>query len=131
MGNLNHHNILWKDYTAELKQSRKFLECTVDNFLAQMIKKLTKGSALLDLRIVTNKELVRNLKARGSFGPREIVAFVILKRGNKAKQGSRRPGGFSRVTFSQTVNDPSQYVGNQVKVTGHPHGGTRIESGMY
>lgn len=81
-----------RDKTEELKRSGRFLECIDDNFLAQVIEKLMKGGVLLDLRIITNDELVRNVKAGGSLGPREMVVSVILKRGNKAKEGSRRAG---------------------------------------
>lgn len=54
-----------------------------------MIKKLMKGGALLDLRITTNTKLVRNVKAGNSLGPREMIEFIILGCGNKAKEGFR------------------------------------------
>lgn len=92
MGNLNTTNICRKDNTAELKQSGRFLECIDDNFLAQVIEKMMKGGAFLDLKIITNDELVRNVKAGGSLGPREMVVFVILKGGNREKERSRRAG---------------------------------------
>lgn len=74
------------------KQCRRFLECINEDFLAQVIEKLMKGGTLLDLSIITNDELVRNVKAGGSLGPRETVAFVTPKGGNKAKEGSRKAG---------------------------------------
>ena len=33
MGDFNHPNICWRDNTAGHKQSRRFLQCTDDNFL--------------------------------------------------------------------------------------------------
>ncbi|GAB0186320.1 hypothetical protein GRJ2_001097300 [Grus japonensis] len=42
MGDLNHPDICWKDNTAGLKQSRKFLEQINGNFLAWVIEEPTK-----------------------------------------------------------------------------------------
>ena len=35
MGDSIHPNICWKDNTAVVKQSKRFLECTDNNFLTQ------------------------------------------------------------------------------------------------
>lgn len=48
-------------------------------------QEVDKRSALLDLRILTNDELIRNMKTAGSLSPRKMVVFVTLKREKKAK----------------------------------------------
>lgn len=58
----NHPSRCWRNNTEGHKQSRRYLECTEDNFLAQVTEKPTRKGALLDL-VLTNKEgLVRDVK---------------------------------------------------------------------
>ena len=46
------------------KQSRRFLECSDDNFLLQVIEEATRRGAVLDV-VLTNKEgLVGNVKLK-------------------------------------------------------------------
>lgn len=42
MGDFNHPNICQKDKTAEHKQSRRFLECTDDNFVVAIKESTSK-----------------------------------------------------------------------------------------
>lgn len=49
-----------------------------------MIKKLMKGDALLHLRFIAIKELIKNVKAVGSLGPRETLEFMILGGGTNS-----------------------------------------------
>lgn len=51
-----------------LRQSGRFLECTDDNFLLQMIKEPMRRGALLGLILTNKKGLVRNVKIKGSLG---------------------------------------------------------------
>ncbi|GAB0209762.1 hypothetical protein GRJ2_003441900 [Grus japonensis] len=81
MGDFNHPNICWRGNTAGHKQSRKFLECTDDNFLLQVTEEPTRRDAMLDL-VLTNKEgLVGDVKLKGSLGcsDHEMVEFRILR----------------------------------------------------
>ncbi|GAB0208629.1 hypothetical protein GRJ2_003328600 [Grus japonensis] len=81
MGDFNHPDICWRGNAAEHKQSRKFLECTDDNFLLQVIEEPTRRGAMLDL-VLTNKEgLVGDVKLKGSLGcsDHEMVEFRILR----------------------------------------------------
>lgn len=48
-GALNHPDICWRENRPEHRQARRFLECTDENFLTQMIKEKKEGEALLDL----------------------------------------------------------------------------------
>jgi len=47
MEDFNHPNICWRDNTAGRKQSRRFLECTDDNFFLQVIEEPTRRGAML------------------------------------------------------------------------------------
>ncbi|GAB0183842.1 hypothetical protein GRJ2_000849500 [Grus japonensis] len=81
MGDFSHPNIYWKDNTAGLKHSRRFLECVDDGFLRQVIQEPMRRGAMLDL-VLTNKEgLVGNVKLKGSRGcsDHEIMKFKILR----------------------------------------------------
>ncbi|GAB0204465.1 hypothetical protein GRJ2_002912100 [Grus japonensis] len=81
MGDFNHPDICWRGNTAEHKQSRKFLECSDDNFLHQVIEEPMRRGAMLDL-VLTNKErLVEDVKLKGSFGcnDHEMVEFMIFR----------------------------------------------------
>jgi len=55
MGDFNHPDISWEDYTARQAQSRRFLQSIDDNFLMQVVEKTTRKGALLDL-VLPNKE---------------------------------------------------------------------------
>ncbi|GAB0182896.1 hypothetical protein GRJ2_000754900 [Grus japonensis] len=79
MEDFSHPDTCWRDNTAGHKQSRRFLECTDDNFLLQVIEEPTRRGAMLDL-VLTNKEgLVGNVKLKGSLGcsDQEMVEFKI------------------------------------------------------
>jgi len=52
-GDFNHPKICWRDNTAGLNQSRRFLECIDDNFLLQEIEEPTRRCAVLDI-VLTN-----------------------------------------------------------------------------
>ncbi|GAB0209793.1 hypothetical protein GRJ2_003445000 [Grus japonensis] len=81
MGDFNHPDICWRGNTAGHKQSRKFLECTDDNFLLQVTEEPTRRDAMLDL-VLTNKEgLVGDVKLKGSLGcsDHEMVELNILR----------------------------------------------------
>ncbi|GAB0209788.1 hypothetical protein GRJ2_003444500 [Grus japonensis] len=87
MGDFNHPDICWRGNTAECKQSRKFLECTDDNFLLQVTEEPTRRGAMLDL-ILTNKEgLVGDVKLKGGLGcsDHEMVEFRILRAARRAR----------------------------------------------
>lgn len=43
MGSFNNPNIFWKNNASEHKQYRRFLECSDDNFWAQLIGDLMRG----------------------------------------------------------------------------------------
>ena len=55
MGDSNYSDICWKAYSASHPQSRRFLQCTDDNFVMQMVDEPTRRGSLLDF-VLTNKE---------------------------------------------------------------------------
>ncbi|GAB0208651.1 hypothetical protein GRJ2_003330800 [Grus japonensis] len=81
MGDFNHPDICWRGNAAEHKQSRKFLECTDDNFLLQVIEEPTRRGAMLDLVLANKEGLVGDVKLKGSLGcsDHEMVEFKILR----------------------------------------------------
>ena len=62
------------------KLSITFLECIEDCFLLQMLDMLTRNSALLDLLLTNQQDLLDNITTNGSFGysDHNIVEFKIL-----------------------------------------------------
>lgn len=87
MWNINNSNISWKGSTAGHRQSRRSLESTGGNILTQVIKKLMRGDALLNLIFTNKKELVGDGEAMGGLGcsDYEMVEFRILRAENRAK----------------------------------------------
>lgn len=67
----------WHLNTAESKQSKRFLECMEDNFLTQLLRELTRGSAQLDLLFMIRKGLVGDVVVRDQLGhsDQEIIVF--------------------------------------------------------
>lgn len=51
MGDFKHPDICWRDKTPGHKQSRKFLECTDESFLLQVIGEPMSRGGLLDLML--------------------------------------------------------------------------------
>ncbi|PKU30494.1 rna-directed dna polymerase from mobile element jockey-like [Limosa lapponica baueri] len=81
MGDFNLPDVYWKDNTAERKQSRRFLECVEDNFLAQLMLNMpTRISALLHLLLANQEDLLDNITTNVSLGysDHNIVDFKIL-----------------------------------------------------
>jgi len=81
MGDFSHPDICWRDNTAGHRQARRFLECTDDHFLLQVIEEPMTRGAMLDL-VLTNKEgLVGNVKVKGRLGcsDHKMVHFKILR----------------------------------------------------
>ncbi|PKU48463.1 glycerol kinase [Limosa lapponica baueri] len=68
VGDFNYPGICWKDYTARNIQSERFLQCTDDNFLTQLVEEPTGREALLDLVLTNKEELVEDIKVEGNLG---------------------------------------------------------------
>ena len=100
MGDFNNPDICWRDNTAGHKQSRRFLECTVDNFVLQVTEEPTRRGALLDLLLTNRKGFAGNVKVKGSFdcSDREMVEFRMLKGGRRIKS-KLTALGFRRADF--------------------------------
>ncbi|PKU47503.1 hypothetical protein llap_2145 [Limosa lapponica baueri] len=68
VGDFNYPDICWKGYTARNIQSKRFLQCTDDNFLTQLVEEPSRREALLD-PVLTNEEgLVEDIKVEGNLG---------------------------------------------------------------
>jgi len=81
LGDFNHPNICWKSSTAKGRLSRRFLECTEDNFLSQVINTSTRRDAILDLMLTNASELIGAVKTGGSLGRSDhaLVGFIALR----------------------------------------------------
>lgn len=76
LGNSINLIICWGNSTAGHKQSRRFLDCTVDNFLLQVIEEPIRGGAMLD-HLPARRNV--NLKGRLGYSDHEKVKFQILR----------------------------------------------------
>lgn len=87
MENFNHSNISWKSSTARHRRSRRSLDCADGNFLTEVIKKLMRADALLNLILANKEELVRDVEAGGGLGcsGHEMMESRILRVQNRAK----------------------------------------------
>jgi len=60
--------IVWKNCQIQNKETKRFLQSIDDNFLTQVVEKLTRRGVLLVL-VLTNKEgVVEDVKTGGSLG---------------------------------------------------------------
>jgi len=77
----NHPDICWKSSTGRCRQSRRFLECTEDNFLVQVIDTPTREDTILDLMLTNTSELIGDIKTGGSLGYSDhaLVEFTLLR----------------------------------------------------
>jgi len=72
---------------ANGRQSRRFLECTEDNFLSELIDTPTRGDAILDLMLANASESISYIKTRSSLGCSDhaLVEFTVLRDTGKAR----------------------------------------------
>jgi len=100
LGDFNHPNICWKSSMVSCRQSRKLLECIEDNFLSQVIDSPTRGNAILDLLVTKLKELICDVKLRGSLGCSDhaLVEFAVLRDVGQMKRKVRTPN-FGKANF--------------------------------
>jgi len=80
LGDFSHPNICWKSSKVSGGQSRRFLECTEDNFFSQVVDTPTRGDAILDLMLTSASELISGIKTGGSLGCSDhaMVEFTVL-----------------------------------------------------
>ena len=80
--------------------SRRLLECTDDNFLIQILDRLTRCEALLDLLITNEEEIIKGVKVGGSLGCSDhaLVEFVISRNVGLVKSGVKTLN-FGRANF--------------------------------
>ncbi|XP_062425881.1 uncharacterized protein LOC134137198 [Rhea pennata] len=99
MGDFNHPDICWRDYTARHKLSRRLLQCT-DNFLSQVVEEPTRKGVLLDLALTNREGLVGDTKVGGSLGcsDHKMVEFRMLQERSKATSRIATPV-FGRADF--------------------------------
>jgi len=64
MGDFNHLNICGENSMVSCKQPKKLLESVGDNFLVQLLDRLTRGEALLVFIYV--EDISKDIKTRGS-----------------------------------------------------------------
>ena len=67
LGNFNHHDICWRDNTAECKQSRRFLESN-NNLLTQVVEEQTRKGTSPDLLFMSKEAVVGHMKVRDNHG---------------------------------------------------------------
>ena len=67
MRNFNHLDVCWESNTMGSKQSRGLLYCIEDNFLIQVLGKLTRGEMLLDVVLTSAGEIIKEVKIGGSW----------------------------------------------------------------
>ncbi|PKU40120.1 adaptin ear-binding coat-associated protein 1 [Limosa lapponica baueri] len=81
VGDFNLPDICWKYNTAESRQARRFLGCTEDNFLTQLVGEPARGGALLDLLLTNRDGLVGDVLVGGHLGlsDHEMVKFSIIR----------------------------------------------------
>ena len=79
MGNFNFPDIRRKYNLVQKKQSRRFLECMEDNFLMQLVREPTRGSAPLDLLFTNREGLEGDVEVGGCLGQSDhnMVEFSI------------------------------------------------------
>ena len=76
MEDFNFPDICWKYNTVQTKQSRRFLECMIDDFLTQLVREPTRGGAPLDLLFTNREGLGGNVEVRscpGQSNPKMVV----------------------------------------------------------
>lgn len=51
---------------ARSKRSKNLLECLDDNFLVQVLDRLSRGEALLNVVLIIAEEIIKGVKSEGS-----------------------------------------------------------------
>lgn len=74
-------HICWESSTVICKVSKKLLESLENNFLVHVLNRLTRGEALLGLKLTSAEELNEENKTGGSLGCNKhaLIEFVISR----------------------------------------------------
>ena len=97
VGDFNHLNICWKDHKASCKRSKRLLESIDDNFLVQVLDRLTRGEVLLDTLFTNAEEII---KGGGSLDCSDHVLVEFAVSGNVGLAKSRvRTLNFGKTNF--------------------------------
>lgn len=114
-GGLLQPDVCWENYTAEYKQSRRFLKCNEDKFLIQVLDKSTRGEVLLDLVLTSVDEFIKEVKTGGNPGCSDhaLLEFVML-RNIGLKKSTVRTLNFLKVKFKIFKNLVSAIPWNTV-----------------
>jgi len=68
LADFNHPDTCWKSNVVSSRQPRRFLECTEDHFLSEIIDTPAQGDAIPDLMLTSASELLGDVKTGGSLG---------------------------------------------------------------
>lgn len=91
MRNFNLSDIYLKYNTGQKEQSRRFLECAKDKFLAQLVREPTRKDAPLDLMFTNREELVGDARVGSCLGQSNHRMVEIFILGEVKSGGSRIP----------------------------------------
>lgn len=90
-GDFNYPVIFWESKVAGCKQLRRLLKWAENNFLVQVLDKLTRGEVLFNLVLVRADELNNAVKTGGSLGYCDhiLVDFMISRNTDLTKKRSQ------------------------------------------
>ena len=93
MGNFNHGHIQWKSLESTGGEDQLFLFLIQDSFLTQHVPETTRGDNVLDIDLLSQKELVDNVKIHeplGNSDHNQIHFDINVKSESKTKKTCRR-----------------------------------------
>ena len=100
MGGFNHPGVCWENNTASCMWSRRLLECIENNFPIQLLDKLSRREALLDLVLTSADKPTEEVKTGSTLGCSNhiLVEFMVSRNMGTAKSKVRTLN-FRRVNF--------------------------------
>ena len=93
MGDFNHGHIQWKSLESTGGEDQQFLFLIQESFLTQHMLEPTRGENVVDIVLLSQKELVDNVKIHeplGNSDHNQIHFDIKVKSGSKNKKTYRR-----------------------------------------
>ena len=100
IGDFNFPDIHWIDET-KLDESNKFVKCINDNFLHQKVHDATRGENVLDLILVTDESMIREVNVGEPFGTSDhnIVRFELISSAETEETNLRKTYDYFKADY--------------------------------
>src|SRR5215469_11975224 len=114
IGDFNFPNIQWID-EAKLDECNKFVKCINDNFLHQKVHDATRGENVLDLILVTDESMIREVNVGERFGTSDhnVMRFELISSAETEETNLRKTYDYFKADYDLVREELSEIDWNE------------------